>query len=260
LEKETIILAIIIGTCIFFGLVMFILISINFYKKQFALKEKEKKLIQQEFENQLLQTQIEIQEQTLTNISQELHDNIGQSLSLAKLNLNTIKPTEPEQAKENIEATKTLISNALTNIRDLAKSMLGEKITEIGLEQAVRNEVKLLQQAGKYQVHFTVKEEPVFLLSPQQELVSFRILQEAIHNIVKHAEATKIEISFVYNLRQTLITITDNGNGFDLNRLDANNTGIGLKNMQNRAALINAKLNIQSAIFQGTSLTLGINQ
>jgi two-component system, NarL family, sensor kinase len=258
LEKETVILAVIVGTGILFILIAFIYLSIIFYRKKYLLQEQEKEIIQSNFQQILLQTQIEIQEQTLTNISQELHDNIGQTLSLAKLNLSTLKLNDPTRAQESIDITKGLISESLANIRSLAKSMLGEKITEIGLQQAIENELKILEHTGQYKVSFAANENNN-LLTPQQELVAFRILQEAIHNIVKHAEATKIDVAMNFHTTQTIISITDNGKGFNTANLNENNTGVGLKNIKNRASLINAELIIQSTVFQGTSFSLKIN-
>ncbi|MEQ1553825.1 MAG: ATP-binding protein, partial [Ferruginibacter sp.] len=229
---------------------------IIFYKKKNAHTAK---LLEQEnnFTKALLQTQIEIQEQTLTNISQELHDNVGQTLSLAKLNLNTLKWQNIEQVKEQINLSKDLITQSLINIRDIAKSMLGEKITEIGLQQAIQNELKILQLSGKYQIQFTCIENTLEL-TPQKELLAFRVIQEALHNIIKHADATKIDIEIAKKMQQILITITDNGKGFDAQKLLASNTGVGLTNMKNRAALINAVVLITSTPNIGTKFTLSI--
>jgi len=93
-----------------------------------------------QFEQELLQTQIEIQEQTLKTISQEIHDNVGQVLSLAKLNLNTFE-ANPEGKLKN---TKELVSKAINDLRDLSRSLHGEKIGEIGLQEAIVNELKIL--------------------------------------------------------------------------------------------------------------------
>jgi two-component system, NarL family, sensor kinase len=257
LEKETVVIAVVVITIILFILIVFIYFSIIFYRKRYILQEKEKQLINSNFQQTLLQTQIEIQEQTLTNISQELHDNIGQSLSLAKLNLNTLKLNDENKTKVGIDIAKGLISESLVNIRNLAKSMLGEKIAEIGLLQAFENELKIIKQIDQYEISFT-KNENNNSLTAQQELLTFRILQEAINNILKHAEATKIDINFCFSLLLTTITITDNGKGFNSSILNENATGIGLKNMKNRAALMNATLQIDSTIFQGTTFCLKI--
>jgi two-component system, NarL family, sensor kinase len=205
----------------------------------------------------LLHSQIEIQEQTFTNISQELHDNIGQSLSLAKLNLSTIKLNDILNAQANIDDTKALISDTLVNIRDLSRSMLGEKISEIGLEKAIRNELKILKNTGNYVIDFTTS-AITNSFSPQQELVAFRIIQETLHNIIKHAEATEIIINIDHQSTCSVITITDNGKGFDIMALDKDESGVGLKNMKNRAKLINADFIIESSLMEGTKSSLKI--
>lgn len=225
----------------------------------FLFKRKQRKNFNKisALNNALLQSQIEIQEQTFTNISQELHDNIGQSLSLAKLNLNTIKLNDSLKAQESIDETKALISETLVNIRDLSKSMLGEKISEIGLEKAIRNELKILKNTGDYVIDFTTS-NLINSFSPQQELVAFRIIQETLHNIVKHAEATEILININHQTACSVITITDNGKGFDIIVLDKNESGVGLKNMKNRAKLINADFIIESSLLKGTKSSLEI--
>lgn len=225
----------------------------------FLFKRKQRKNFNKisALNNALLQSQIEIQEQAFTNISQELHDNIGQSLSLAKLNLNTIKLNDSLKAQESIDETKALISETLVNIRDLSKSMLGEKISEIGLEKAIRNELKILINTGNYIIDFTTS-NLINSFSPQQELVAFRIIQETLHNIVKHAEATEIIINIDHQTTFSVITIADNGKGFDAIALDKNESGIGLKNMKNRAQLINADFIIESSLLKGTKSFLKI--
>lgn len=241
------------------GFVTIIIISIIIVvvvyqrKQQLLLKEQEHE--RNLFSQTLLQTQIEIQEQTLTNISQELHDNIGQTLSVAKLNLSTIKMENAEESLQKINTSKQLITESLTNIRDLAKSMLGEKIAEIGLQQAVQNELKILEHTGLYQISFST-DKAVANICAQHELIAFRIVQETLHNIVKHAEATKIDVDINNVSQQTIITITDNGKGFNIDELKENSTGIGFKNMISRAALINAELQINSTVLGGTKTIL----
>lgn len=256
--EENIVNLIVLGTGVFLILAVLIFVFILLYNHRRAKIIREKIELKNKFDKELLQTQIEIQEQTLANISQELHDNIGQSITLAKLHLNTLTTITDEKTNTQITTTKSLLSNTLTNIRDLAKSMLGEKIAEIGVEAAIRNELKLLEQTGKYQINIESNGED-YLLDAQKEIVAFRILQEAIHNVIKHSEATTINITFHYSPQNIIIKLVDNGKGFDQNLLTATEAGIGLKNMHNRASLINANLNIQSAPFQGTLLTLSIN-
>ena len=236
---------------VFILLIIFIAVFFFIFYK----KKREQREILQLQQTLFTQSQIEIQEQTFTNISQELHDNIGQTLTVAKLNLSTIKLENSEESLQKIETSKQLITESLTNIRDLAKSMLGEKITEIGLVKAIQNELKILENTGLYQIGFSV-DESVDIASTQHELIAFRIVQEILHNIVKHAEATKIDVAIKHIFTQIIISIADNGKGFDTKKLDENNIGIGLKNMKSRASLINAELQINSAKLGGTVTTI----
>lgn len=230
--------------------IFFVLFYLLFQKKQ---KANQLKLA--ELNEQLLTTQIEIQEQILENISQEIHDNIGQVLSLAKLNLATIQIADDDFTKTKIVDTKELVSKALVDLRDLARSMHGEKITEIGLQKAVENELKLLKNTGKFQTHFTAEGEP-FDLAPQTQIILFRIIQEALHNEIKHSKAANIYINFKYNPADFIVLVHDDGIGFDTEKLNAANSGIGLKSMKKRAAMIGGTFSITSVAQKGTTINI----
>ncbi len=240
---------------LFILMVLFIIIIIVQLRKRTLQFNLDKEIAQNTFTQNLLQTQIEIQEQTLTNISQELHDNIGQTLSLAKLNLATIKLNNIDAAQQTVATTKELIAQSLLNIRDLAKSMLGEKIAEIGLQNALQNELNILQHTGKYDIVFNGVDETLNL-TQQQQLVAFRILQEALHNIVKHADATHITVTILQTANELSIKVIDNGRGFNYNNTLPNNSGVGIKNMYSRAALVQAICTFTQNPTGGTTLNL----
>lgn len=204
-----------------------------------------------QFEQELLQTQIEIQEQTLKTISQEIHDNVGQVLSLAKLNLNTFE-VNPEGKLKN---TKELVSKAINDLRDLSRSLHGDKIAEIGLQEAVTNELRVLQNTGQFETQLKISGE-TYKLEPQKEMVLYRIVQEALHNSVKHAKAKNLQVQFNYQPGVFILNILDDGKGFDHNGLQSSQTGIGLKSMQNRAALIGGVFSIRSSTGSGTEINI----
>ena len=209
--------------------------------------------MQTQFQQALLQTQIEIQEQTLKTISQEIHDNIGQVLSLAKLNLNTLKLNEEQKLND----TKQLVSKAINDLRDLSRSLHGDKIAELGLPDAIDNELKILQNTGQFNTQFKTKGH-TYKLTPQKEMVLFRIVQEAMNNAVKHSRAKNITVQLQYEPSQFILTISDDGDGFDTVALPAAQKGIGLNSMQNRAALIGGTFSIQSAQGNGTVITISL--
>ncbi len=255
--EESLVTLILIGTVIALFFVAFVvLLSYLFTTKKNKLI-REKQLMKTQFQQELLQTQLEIQEQTLKTISQEIHDNVGQVLSLAKLNLNTVGAISDVKVQSKIDSTKDLVSKAINDLRDLSRSLHGEKIGEIGLEEAIANELKILENTGQYETALNINGKP-FKLDPQKEMVLFRIVQEALHNAVKHANATNLKVELNYSTEVFKLIIQDNGVGFDPGSLTSSKTGIGLKNMHNRAALIGGEFLINSSEKNGTSICIEI--
>ena len=227
------------------------------YQKRHNQFINEKKRLELNFQQELLQTQIEIQEQTLKTISQEIHDNIGQVLSLAKLNLNTFEGIESDTNQTKINDTKNLVSKAINDLRDLSRSLHGDKIAELGLQESVENELKILQNTGQFTTHFKVTGSPA-KMEPQKEMVLFRILQEGLNNAVKHSKAKNITVQMDYQPEKFCLTIADDGVGFDKAALTAATTGIGLTSMKSRAALIGGTFSIDSVLNNNTTICVSI--
>ncbi|MFT4092341.1 MAG: sensor histidine kinase [Niabella sp.] len=210
-----------------------------------------------EFKEQLLQSKIEIQEQAFNEISRELHDNIGQQLSLAKLNLNTLKGVPSHPDNEKIQDTKELITESIEQIRSIARTLLGEKVSSIGITEAIRNEAERINKTGVLSVSFH-NNPPAFTPDPQKEIILFRIVQEAINNTLKHAKATNMLITIDYEPNKLKIFMQDNGKGFNLE--ERSGTGIGLMNMKSRAQTIGAVLHINSSESTGTVIEIILEQ
>ena len=244
-----------------FGVFLFLLLAIFIAVFLIAVYRRKRKhqqyliRLQNEKQQELLQTQIEIQEQTLSNISQEIHDNIGQVLSLAKLNLNTIPANVEEDVLVKISKAKELVSKAINDLRDLSRSMHGDRIAELGLKDAIESELAILQNTGQYKTSFNVTGN-YYKLARQNEIVIFRMLQESINNSIKHANATKITVEMNYQPQNFQLWVSDDGNGFDTASLSTSVTGIGLKSMRSRADLIGGDLTIQSSPFTGTTVVI----
>ena len=245
--------------------ILFIILFILFVL--FFLKAKEKQnemLLKQQkersyFQQTLLQTQLEIQEQTLKNISQEIHDNIGQVLSLAKLNLNRIDIDRPVELEQKITDSKELVSKAIHDLRDLSKSLHTDNITAIGLIKAIEAELGIIEKTGSHKTTLQI-DGNVKRLDSQKELILFRIVQEVLNNIIRHAEANLVLVKVVFNEDKVELQITEDGKGF--NTETTHETGLGMRNMYNRAKLINASFTVNSVVNQGTTalIRLPINQ
>jgi signal transduction histidine kinase len=250
-------LFIIAGTVVFALLVTAIIVFLFQIQKKNQTYLYEKKLMKTQFQQALLQTQIEIQEQTLRTISQEIHDNVGQVLSLAKLNLNTIEPVENNKAK--LSDTKNLISKAINDLRNLSRSLHGERIGDIGLQEAIENELKILQNTGQFETELNITGQ-AYAIDSQKEMVLFRIFQEASHNSVKHSNANRLTLTIDYKPGMFCLSIADNGRGFEANNLDVHQNGIGLKSMKNRTALIGGTFTINSSAEKGTNISIELKR
>src|SRR5882724_8425892 len=126
-------------------------------------------------ENALLQSQLEIQEQTFQNISREIHDNIGQKLTLAKLHLNTLNFNEKEKTLLQVNDSVDMISEAINDLTDISRSMSSEIILNNGLIKALEFEAAQLRKSGIYSISLSTTGNTVFL-SATTELVLFRIV------------------------------------------------------------------------------------
>jgi two-component system, NarL family, sensor kinase len=231
---------------------VFIVLFILIYHRRQIRNYKEKQLLQSQHTQALLQTQLEIQEQTLHTVSQEIHDNIGQVLGLVKLNLNNLITQQPDTPK--LTDTKDLVAKVINDLRNLTRSLHGGRIADLGLPEALAQELHTLQNTGQFSTQLQTTGKP-YRLEPQHEMVLFRMVQEALHNAIKHSGAAHITIILGYEPHQFQLTVTDDGKGFDPTALAAAQKGIGLKSMENRAALIGAVFSINTAVGQGTRLT-----
>jgi len=240
---------------ILFFVIFFYLFIIQLHRRR-IIHQKEVVDLKVQYEQTILQSQLEIQEQTFKNISQEIHDNIGQVLSLAKLNLNTIP--NPENA-EKIALTEELLGKAISDLRDLSKSLNSEKITDIGICEAIKQELAMIEKASAQIKTTYLCDDHEITLSNEKTIIAFRMMQEILNNILKHAKATVITVNIAKQPQGVVIDITDNGIGFDPEKLKNTETGIGLKSIQQRCKLINAACRIQSTPGAGTGVQIVIN-
>ena len=243
---------------VFLSLSIFITLFVIIYQRRQLNYKKTTKQLKVDFQQTLLQTQLEIQEQTFKNISQEIHDNIGQVLSLVKLNINTMDCDKPKALNEKITDSKHLISKAIQDLRDLSKSINTDYVTEMGLTRSVEYELEMIKRTGSYRIQFNTTGN-LYRLEPQQELIFFRIVQEVLHNIIKHAKAKSINVEIIFEQEVFALKITDDGVGFDSSQLEVNNnigSGLGIRNMRSRASMINTDFKLMSNVEKGTTVIL----
>lgn len=204
----------------------------------------EKQHAKQRFEQEISKAQIEIREETFRNISWELHDNIGQLLTLAKIQLQT---------NTDINEIKATINKSIKEVRVLSKLINPDALKKMTLEQAINDEIDRFNRLKFIKSSISIIGNKKNL-NHKAEIVFFRILQEFFSNTIKHARATHLNITLNYTPKELIITAKDNGIGFRLQ--DQESSGIGISNIKNRAKLVNASATIETQPEKGTKLTI----
>ncbi len=251
LSKEEFALILFSVAVLFTVMVFGIAIIIVFQKKKSLLIQKQLKL-KFEYENQIANAKNEIQENTLKNVAWELHDNIGQLLSVANMQINMMQNVDSADVQTHLTETKAIIQEATKEVRSLSKTLNHEVIQNIGLLRSIEIETERIQRLKYAQTSLIVNGE-IAKINPSDEIIIFRIVQEFLSNTIKHAGASKIEISIVIDDQHLSLSIKDNGKGFDTSTKSESS---GLQNMRSRAKLINAEFHLTSEIGRGTELQL----
>ncbi len=224
-----------------------------------AFQKRKNKLLldqikqQQIYDAEIARTQSEIQEETLKFVGRELHDNVGQMLIYAKMQLGLLNSKVEDSVKDNLKETTKIVSDSLQEVRALSQSLNSEVILNMGFVESVQNELGRLKRLSFETAKLEIIGKPHELSNRPHELVLFRILQEFFSNSLKHAEADAINVTMDFQTEQLIITVKDNGVGFDVSSVEKNS---GLINMENRAKLIGASFDLQSKYDDGTKLNL----
>ncbi len=234
----------------------FVIFFVFFYQKRYRQHRKETLELEARFAETLRQSRFEIQEQTLKHISRELHDNLGQVASLIKINLNTIRLSDIAKTAEKIENTKDLTRQLIGDIKSLSVSLGSDRISKIGLAKAIETEVDHLNKTGEFVASYTL-EGAMPAIHNDKEVILYRCVQEVFNNMIKHSQATNIDILISVSEKLITLALQDNGKGFNVEE-KMKGTGAGLQNLISRASLINAKLTIQSTPEAGTKITIAL--
>ena len=228
----------------------------------FFLRKKQQhfhqiKIVKYEHEQNILNARVAMQEEIFRQVSEEIHDNIGQVLSLVKLRLGNIGGKIEGDTAEAILVTKDMVGKALSDLRDLSRSMHPDRIRDGDLQENIRQQLMTLESTGLYSTSIQIKGDPV-QLQISQDMGLLRILQESITNALKHANGDHFNVVLSYSAEGFSMMLHDNGIGIDVSSDNELNKGIGLKSMQSRAILIGGVFTIGPGTKGGTDIRVGI--
>lgn len=242
--------AIIVVSLVLIILSLGIVLAIVNYKRKQETYLREKKTMKAEFEKQLFQSQVEVQEATYSILARELHDNVGQLLSSSKMLLGITQRNLGTLPETLILAEETL-GKAITELRALSKSMDKEWLEQFELIENLTTEINRIN-AGKM-LFIDFAHSGKLPLTSEKQIILFRIIQEGLQNIIKHAKAKNIIIEIKADGQNLSVHIEDDGKGFS----EISGNGLGIRNMKHRAKLLGGNITWNQPE-KGSSVTIEI--
>lgn len=242
---------------VFYAFFIAFSIAIILFIVQYRLKKKQHLTMlqhqQEQHQQELLATQLEIQHQTMQHIGREIHDNIGQKLTLASLYAQQlVYENQAPKINDNIENIGTIINQSLSELRALSKTLTDNAIEVNDLPELLEAECNKINELKVCHVQFD-SHGTMPLFSYQIKSVLLRITQEFLQNSIKHAQCKNINVSLSKSNNQLQLNLQDDGKGFDM--LTTNSNGIGLNNMKKRTEIIGGTFHMNSTT-KGTTLVI----
>jgi two-component system sensor histidine kinase UhpB len=217
----------------------------------FLKAKNRRKLLEQKM---ITKAEITGQEKERQLIGTELHDNINQQLATAKLYLDLAK-TDENMRLPMVQKSEVVVQNVIDEIRALCKSIIPPTLKDIGLEEALKDLLASYTSAGKFATHFS-NTAPLHQLKEDLRFTFFRITQEQLNNISRHARAKSVWVELAFEKNTICLTIKDDGRGFDTTKKAA---GLGLNNIKNRLGLYNGEMELQSLPGKGCTMKCRVN-
>jgi two-component system sensor histidine kinase UhpB len=206
-------------------------------------------------QKQITEAVILAQEKERTEIGKELHDNVNQILGASNLYINTAM-TDEDMRQELLERSTELVSKAINEIRKISKSLITPGLREIGLIESIEDVIDDMKLArADLAIELDLQNISEEQIEDRRKLTVFRIVQEQLNNIVKHARATRVLIRLSMEGANIVVTVADNGVGFDVSR---HRKGVGITNIISRTELFNGKVEIQSQPGEGCTLSVSL--
>lgn len=238
---------------VFIGGIVFFMFQ---YRKRVVFHKQEKQLIKTKHEQDLLQQQLHIQQDTMKEIGQEIHDNIGQKLTLANIFSNQLSFESTEvSVKNKADEIAAMLNNSIEELRALSKHLVNPDMFQLPLEELLKHELLTISNTTRLNCDLEIKNDlPDFDINTKKAI--FRITQEFIQNSLKHGKANQLTMKIEKKQNDYLISLKDNGIGFDVSQ---KREGIGLTNMRRRALDLKIDFEMNSVQNQGTILLLTLN-
>lgn len=232
------VLAFLIGLVVIY----FVFTAIRYHKRYIKLQKDR------------LHAEINTQENERKRIANDLHDSIGPLLSSVKLQINSVDISSPEDERI-IENAGKYLDEIIGSMREISYNLLPNTLQRKGLIEALREFAANISAKHHTSIQVVLKNE--VSIDREKEIHVFRIVQEIIHNTIKHAEASRLQLSFGTENKELVILTQDDGKGFDVEKMKRTAEGFGMKSMESRIEMLSGHLDIKSGQ-HGTSFLIRV--
>jgi len=253
--QTEIIIFVVLANIILLIFITGIIVFVFQYRKRKLLHEREKTTIEKQHKLDLLNSQLEVQSQTMQFIGQEIHDSVAQKLTLASIYAQQMEfENNNTQLNEKIKPVNKIINDSLLELRQLSKNLTDAKLQHEDLASLISHECEMINATGICTAKLEVEKIPDLNIPMKSSLL--RIVQEFLQNSLKHAGCKQIFVTVSNSVDQLKIYMADDGKGFILAEVAHN--GIGLDNIRRRIQHLGGKHYLKSEPGKGTSLELVI--
>lgn len=224
-----------------FALALGYILIFVLYQRRMISKDLQQQKLENDYQKKLLQSAIDNQEAERKRIAHDLHDEIGALLTTSRLYFNQLSPGHAEEQLKNVShKVNLLFDEMMTNIRRISHDLRPIILENLGLIEAIEGIRDKLTDAG-IDFHFT--HQFTFIMTREAELILYRIIQELVNNTLKHAKASRIDLSMEMQGDQLQLIYADNGIGFT-SQYKPN--GLGLKSIESRLSLMEASMQVDA--------------
>jgi len=255
MHKTELILILILVTLTAFIFIIGVILFVFQYRKRKVLFNKEKEEIEKQHRLDILNTQVDIQNQTMQFIGQEIHDSVAQKLTLASIYTQRIEfDNIVPGINDKLEGVNKIINESLLELRQLSKSLTDTKLQNAGLQELLKLECEQLNATGIYIASYELDNLPEISIALKSSLL--RIVQEFIQNSIKHSGCKEIKIKLNVENNRLVMQLEDNGKGFDID--NPAHKGIGLDSIRRRIQLLGGEYNFTTNVGKGVILSMNI--
>ncbi|MEQ9414554.1 MAG: sensor histidine kinase [Cyclobacteriaceae bacterium] len=246
-----IILLFIAGTAVMLLMAVAIILFVVFHQKKMVQEEIKRQNMEIDYQKKMLKAALESQENERKRVSKDLHDDVGMMLMTMRVSLNS-------QPNGHSDELMQLVDETHESVRRISWDLMPSTLDNFGLFQSTQEMCERLSSRDTTTVSYH-EEGKRLPLDKDQELLIYRVAQESATNALKHAHASHISVNFRWTDTSLLLTITDDGLGFDLasikNKVSGRH-GLGLYNLENRVALLGGELSFEKNQPSGTVVSV----